>query len=217
MCVSEKTTMRVAPFILDESVPTAHQYYSPRHYKNLNTFNVNPGDSLLVSLSPHDSLDQVTSRLVNYKTTVTSRYKHQDMLGLLVTYKVDWSTGKVINVPINTSLNQLLELPFVKSRFVLITAHGKMIKLPTKNEMIAMKKRKKKNMMKTNKKCGCCCYSATTKPTVITSISSYSSMQKSSQQKKKEEEDEEEEEEESCTDTCDHSDVDDDVHVITLS
>jgi hypothetical protein len=203
--------MRFAPFILDDTLPTARQYYSPRHYKSLYSFDMNPGDSLLVSLPAHESLEQVTHRALTLHRNVTSRYQHKDKLGIIVSYRLPKTTiGQVVRVEMNTYLNHVLALPAMYSRFVVITAGGK-IKLHSSTP------KKNPGQKKTKKvKCSCCCRHQrrpdSTPPTVITSIASYSAMQKQQQQQQQQQQ----QEEDSFSDTCEHVDFNDDDDIITL-
>ncbi len=202
--------MRFAPFILDDTLPTARQYYSPLHYKSLYSFDMNPGDSLLVSLPGHDTLEQVTHRALTLHRNVTSRYQHRDKLGLIVSYRLPKTTvGQVVRVEMNTYLNHVLALPAMYSRFVVITAGGK-IKLHSSATM--KKTQGQKNTKKVKCSSSCCCRHQRhrpdpTPPTVITSIASYSTMQKQRQQQQ---------EEDTFSDTCEHVDFNDDDDIITL-
>ena len=203
--------MRFAPFFLDDTLPTARQYYSPQHYRSLYSFDMNPGDSLLVSLPAHESLEQVTHRALTLHRNVTSMYKHRDKLGLIVSYRLPKTTvGQVVRVEMNTYLNHVLALPAMYSRFVVITAGGK-IKFHSYNT--------KKNPVQKKKKvkpsCRCCYRRPNpTPPTVIASIASYSSMQKQQQQEQQQQQQQQQQEEDLSSKTCQHVDFNDNDDII---
>ncbi len=217
--------MRVIPFILDQSSPTAHHYYSPHHYLNVYTFDIYPGETVLVKLPHHERLDQITRREVLNKDLIIKLNRENDVLGLLLSYPVPppettatTTTTELlptmVRVMINAYLSQVLEIPVLKSRFVVVTDEGEI--KPT-TDAIVEKKHKKKKRKTTDTKCSSCTaatpFPTGSPPSVITSVSSYYAMlqqqQQHQQQKRKaEREDEEEEEEESCTELCDHSDID---------
>ena len=218
--------MRVIPFILDQSSPTAHHYYSPHHYLNVRTFDIYPGDTVLVKLPHHERLDQITRRVMLNEALTVKFNRENDVLGLLVSYPVPPSPPTppetttttttelptMVRVMINAYLSQVLEIPVLKSSFVVVTDGGKIE--PT-TDTIAEKKQKKKKRKITDKKCSSCA-AATPSPTgsptsVITSVASYYAMRLQQQQqleKRKVEEEKKEEEEGSCTELCDHSDID---------
>ena len=143
--------MRIIPYILDRTDPMAQHYYSPHHYVNVHTFDINPGEKLLVKLPHHDRLDQVTTRQVVMKnsgtTRLSSKFKHESVLGLLVSYPVRETTTDAtpIRVMMNSYLSQVLEMPVLRSCFVVITEGGKF--KPTMKIKSVIKKRKTKKIL----------------------------------------------------------------------
>ena len=136
--------MRTIAFVKD----TAHQYYAPEHYKSSQSFLMQPGSSILVTLGSHGRFDHVTTRSHVGGKILSCHYESQDQLGILVTYcKNDKEKNNLIWIVTGSRLKNVLALGKMSHKFVVINSVN--LKTPKR-------KKRRKNQRKTTGNCGYC-------------------------------------------------------------
>jgi len=174
-------------FIEENNGGNHRGHYAPRHFRSSCSFTLGPGRSVLVSLDEQRKPPgHVASRIGCGKKRIPCRLSHPTgALGLLVTNVSAGPEAKILCVAANTGLDKLLGLQEVASRFVVgdTTAATEMSR-------------------KTGRR-GVCCPAPT--------LPEEEEEEKGGEEEEDDDDDddEEEEEENSCTESCDHSDIDD--------
>lgn len=162
-------------------------FYAPQYFKSVKSYSLDPNESMLVLLDQHDRLERLGTI-----PCPGGCYRRREKLCLLVrNCSADHlGQGMHIFIPAHSNLDTLLGLPQIQSHWAVVM---------TKSIKKKSKKKKKARIMTKKEKTSC--------PMGCQSMPE-------EEEYDDENEVDEHEDEKSCTSSCNHSDIDDGVHMI---
>jgi len=187
--------MQIIPYLKDNSAAAAaRHFYAPHHFRSSRSYTLDPGQSVLITLDQHEKLDHVVSKVMCCgNKSVACRYANPEKLGILVT---NTPNGLLANPPpaggggaaaAAAASSVVIFVPINTYLNVLLSFKTIKSQFVTIPDIITTEKRKEK------KSPGCYCHLTPPPPTLPSSSSSSS--------------------EDSCTDECDHANIDDHFYV----
>jgi len=169
---------------------TEHPFYAPQNFKAERSFVLYPHESALIILNQHNNLECYSRKLRDGARSLSWRYFSGDKLGIVVKNVSKPGAGTNLFVRQFAPLNELLRLSTVRSHWAILDKEFfDTLAIPKKNNKRAWSHHHHPPAKKMKKEEGtesCECF--------LSSEENY---------------DDDDDDDNSCTESCDHSDIDD--------